>query len=540
MHSTYHRTNGKVSDFLSARFGSVIAPPGVRLRPIPISSPFSYPSGVYIEVNNQDRSGSIEWQSASVENILTRQVDTANFAFKKLPGDDFTVEVGDNIKVYDTTDLIFQGIVTRISRQAYSQALTHISVTAVDYTRELDNKVVARTYENTTINEIIRDMLTRYAPQFTMDHVDAPITINFIRFSYQLLSECLQELAEMTGYDWYVDEYKDVHFMLASSETAPFDLKDDNASYMTQSISFEDDLSQLRNSIYLRGGDEIGLAQTFSEVADGQKTTFPLGYHFYQTPVVTDDAVAKTVGVIGTDNAALFDCMWDPKNDFIRFAVVPTTGHTIEVTGQPLNPILLYLPERTSIAQYGERQFVIIDKTITTREGARQRALAEIYKFAQSITSITFTTLRKGLKAGQQMHVNSALFGVEGDYIVTQVGISMFTPSVYKYEVTLVSTKLLDIIDLLASMLTSKLKEQTYDPNESFDPTEVIFEDPVLSETITVQVGGDVTIPETMTVSESVTLPGGTGLNFGTIFVYGPQLPSGTSRQFNLDGSLLA
>lgn len=528
-----------MTDFRSARFGS-LTPPGVRLRPLPISSPIEYPEDIYIEVNNIDRSANIEWSSLDVSNILTRQVDTADFSFKMTPTSTFNVEIGDNIKIYDSQELIFQGKVTRVRKGAMSAALLKVAVSCVDYTRELDNKVVAETYENQTAEFIIKDILTRYAPQFSDLNVDAPITINFIRFSYQLVSECFQELAEMTGYDWYVDQYKDVHFRLASTESAPFELLDTNGSYLMGSITFEDDITQLKNSIYLRGGDEIGLAQTFAEVADGDKLVFPLGYHFSELPTVTVNAVAKTVGTLGTDNVLSFDCMWDPKNDFIQFAAAPTATEVVEVTGTPLNPILLYLPERVSIAEHGERQYVIIDKTITTRAGARQRALAEILKYAQTVTSVRFTTLTSGLRAGQVMTVDSDLFGVEGEYIVTQVATSMRGPTQYQYDVTLISTKLMDIIDLLAQMLTSKLKEQTYDANESFDPTEVVFEDIFITESITPQVGGDVSVPETVTIADSVTLPGGTGLNFGTLFVAGPWTPSGTKRIFNIERSPLA
>jgi hypothetical protein len=413
-----------------------------------------------------------------------------------------------------------------------------VAVSCVDYTRELDNKVVAQTYENQTAEFIIKDILARYAPQFSDLNVDAPITINFIRFSYQLVSECFQELAEMTGYDWYVDQYKDVHFRLASTESAPFDLLDTNGSYLMGSITFEDDISQLKNSIYLRGGDEIGLSQTYAEEADGDKKVFTLGYHFSELPTVTVAAVAKTVGTLGQDNVASFDCMWDPKNDFIQFAVAPTVTQLLEVSGLPLNPILLYLPERVSIAEHGERQYVIIDKTITTRAGARQRALAEILKYAQTVTSIRFTTLTSGLRAGQVMNIDSDLFDVEGEYIVTQVATSMRGPTEYQYDVTLISTKLMDIIDLLAQMLTSKLKEQTYDGNESFDPTEIVFEDIIVSESITPTVGGSVSVPETITIADAPTVQ---ALNYAVIFVFGPMAPPvGFKRQFNLDRSPLA
>lgn len=537
MHSSFRRRNGRNADFLSARFGSLTAP-GVRMRPLPISDPIVYPSGIYIEIANIDRSAYIEWNSLDVANILTRQVDTAKFSFKYHTSTPFSVGVNDSVKIYDNQDLIFRGIVTKTRKRATSMALLTIDVDAVDATRELDNKVVAQQYESQTVDYIVRDIILRYAPQFTFNHVDAPITINFIRFSYQLVSECFQELAEITGYDWYVDENKDIHFGLAERESAPFELTDDSGSYIPQSITFDDDISQLRNAIYLRGGDEVGNSQTFSEVADGAKLVFPLGYHYSELPTVTDNAVAKTVGTLGVDAAASFDCLWDPTNDFIQFAIAPTATHTIAVTGTPLNPIRLYLPERTSIALYGERQYVIIDKTITSRGGARQRAIAELYKYAESLVSVRFSTRRTGLRAGQSITIDSTLFGVNDTYIVTQVQTRMAGPTIYEYAVTLVSTKLMDIVDLLSAMLTEKLKEQSYDANESFDPTEIVFEDVAAGESVTASTTADVSVTETVTGGDSVTAQ---ALNFGITYVWGAwvPLPADNRRAFSWDISYL-
>ena len=528
MHTSFHRRDGGAAGFLSARFGS-LTPPGVRLRPLPISFPITYPSGIYVEVNNVDRSSSIEWNGMSIKNVLTRQVDTADFSLKVLPTDTFVVAVGDNIKVYDNGSLIFQGKVTRVRQAAIgAQTLKRLSVTAVDYTRELDNKVVAETYQSQTASFIIQDLLTKYCPQFTYNNVYAPITINYIRFSYQLMSECLQELADYTGYDWYVDQYKDVHFKLASTEGAPFDLTDTNGSYEVKTITVDDDISQLRNSIYLRGGDEITTSKTFSEVADGQKSVFNLGYHFSDTPTATLSGVAKTVGILGQDDPTSYDLLWDPTNDFVQFASTPAAAATVEVTGTPLNPILLYMPEPNSIAQHGERQYVIIDKTITTRAGARQRALAELYKYAQTVVSVRFVTLMSGLRAGQTIHMQSDLFDRDDDYIITQVDTTMRTSTTYQYNVTLVSTKLMDIIDLLSQMLTSKLKEQTYDTNEAFDPAFAILETSDISESVTAAVGGSVTTDETATMSESVTVQ---ALDFGITYVLGPHVPGADNHR---------
>lgn len=532
----YNRTFS-VRDFAGTRFSS-FAGPGVRSLPMSLVTDHLYNADVYIEVNNQDRTAFVEWEGLEVANILTRQVDTATFSFKYKYGDSFTIAVNDNIKVYDSGYMIFQGIVTNCRKTHVSGRMLRVEISACDYTRELDNKVVARTYTALTAQQIITDIILRYAPQFDTRFVYAPVTINKIQFTYQPVSKCLEELADMIGYDFYVDEHKYLHFNQASTQQAPFELNDDNGSYVRGSLIFEDDIAQLRNSVYLRGGNEVALSASFQENGDASKKTFTLGYHFSAIPTVTVGGVAKTVGTNNVDATASFDCMWDPTGDFVVFAAAPGSGVSVVVTGTPLYPILLTLPERTSVALYGERQIVIIDKTITTRSAGRQRALAELLRYSEALVSARFTTYTRGLKAGEVMTVDSTLFGKDGQYVVTEVRTKPWTPTQMQYEVTLVSTKLVEIVDLLGKMLRDKLKDQEYASNESFDPVEVVFEDITITDTPTATVGGSVTTTETVTTGETVTVQ---ALDFGITFVFGPFVPIGgdNRRVFSCDISYL-
>ena len=516
-----------IDDFAVARFNK-FAGPGVRFLPLSIADPHLYNANVYIEIEHQDRTPFVEWQGLEIANILTRQVDTATFAFKYKQGDAFTVAVNNNICVYDRGYIIFQGIVTNVKKVHVSGRMIRVEVACVDYTRELDSKVVAQTYEGLTAQAIIQDIILRYAPQFDTRFVYAPHIINKIQFTYEPVSKCLEQLAGMLGYDFWVDENKYLHFIQVNTTGAPFALRDDNGTYVLGSLTFEDDIAQLRNSVFLRGGNELGAPTSFQENGDANKKTFPLGYHFSEKPTVTLNAVAQSVGTNNVDNSASFNCMWDPSGDFVVFAAAPGSGLPVVVTGTPLYPILMRLPERTSVALYGERQIVIIDKTITSRSGARQRALAELLQHANALVSANFTTYMRGLKAGQLISVNSTLFGKVGEYIVTEVRTRPWTKRLMQYEITLVSTKLMDIVDLLGKMLREKLKEQDYSANESFDPAEVVFEDVTFNEVITVSIGGTVTVNEGVTAGESVTVQ---ALNFGSTTVWGVWTPDGTNKR---------
>ncbi len=525
-----------VGDFGRARFGSFLGP-GVRIRPLPIKAP-TYNTGIYIEVNSQDQTHFVEWQSLQVSNVLTRQVDTCQFSYKRTSASALNTAVGDRIKIYDTGSLIFQGVVTKIEKTQLSASLARVNVEASDYTFELDGKVVGKDYTSQTVNFIINDIILRYAPQFTTNGVNCPQTVNYVNFPYQPISSCLQELSDMVGYDWYVDENKDIHFGPATDNTAPFAITDTAGVYEQGTLQFKNDISQIRNTVFLRGGDETGAAQTYSKIADGTQKVFNCGYHFSAKPTVTNAAVSQTVGTLNVDDATLYQCMWDPTHDIIQFASAPTNGNTIAVTGTPLNPILLQLPSPSSVAAHGERDLTIIDKTLTTRAGARQRAMAELVRYADTLESGSFITLTKGLKAGMNLSINSSLLGISDSFVITQVATSMRSPTVFTYKVTFVSTKLMDYTDLMVKMLRSKLKEQKYSTNESFDPTSFQSEAATIGESAAASLSHN-TQAESTSSSDNASLAGGTGINFGTIFVFGPWAPSSTKRQFNFDRSQL-
>ena len=526
-----------VGDFGRARFGSFLAP-GVRLRPLPVKTPV-YNSNIYVEVNSRDQTDAVEWQSLEVRNVLTRQVDTCRFSYKRTVASELNVSVGYRIRVYDTGSLIFQGVATNIEKTQLSVSLARVSVEASDYTFELDGKVVGKDYTSQSVNFIINDIILRYAPQFTTGHVNCPQTINYVNFPYQPISSCLQELSDMVGYDWYIDENKDIHFGPATDNTAPFDITDTAGVYELGTLTFKDDISQIRNTVFLRGGDETGAPQTYSKIADGTQKVFNCGYHFSAKPTVTNAGSGQTVGTLNVDDPTLYQCVWDPTHDLIQFASAPTNGNAIAVTGTPLNPILLQLPSPSSVAAHGERDLTIIDKTLTTRAGARQRAMAELVRYADTLESGSFVTLTKGLKAGMILNVDSDLFGVNDSFVITQVATSMRSPTTFMYKVTFVSTKLMDYTDLMVKMLRSKLKEQKYSTNESFDPTSFQSEVAAIIEAVIASTGHNGQTEATSS-SDSAALAGGTGIDFGTIFVIGPWSPSSTKRQFNFDRSQLA
>jgi len=63
--------------------------------------------------------------------------------------------------------------------------------------------------EEKTVDFIVDFILDKYDTEgFTMDNVIGTQTINSVTFNRITFSECLEKLAELTGFSWYVDYEK--------------------------------------------------------------------------------------------------------------------------------------------------------------------------------------------------------------------------------------------------------------------------------------------------------------------------------------------
>jgi hypothetical protein len=183
-------------------------------------------SYVYTKVNSVNQSYFVE--SISITKRLTSCADSASFTMKSPT----TVPVnGNSVQVYlDTTSqTLFGGLITNLEISTLAPGNYKYTIDCTDYQRLLDRKLVKETYADLTlVSAIITDLVTNWtdaAIGFTTAGVSASFPIiGEIKFNYRTVSDCLRELAESMGYEWYVDENKDIHFFGKSTLFAPYEI----------------------------------------------------------------------------------------------------------------------------------------------------------------------------------------------------------------------------------------------------------------------------------------------------------------------------
>lgn len=502
-----------------------------------------------VTIGGTNRTRDLMYGSLKINNVITKRPDSCQFS---LITPEYTTAptMGQEVIVYDGATKIFAGVIIDLEEGAEAKKLLRYDVKCTDYVRLLSRKLVPATYTGQTVEAIIDDLITNYAQSgFTTNNVSCLKVINYIGFNYKPLDKCIEQLANLVGFDWYVDEDRDLHFFAKGTKSAPTDITDDGGVVEQESLVIRRDNSQIKNVIYVRGGEYLGTTFTSEIQADGVETIFNLPGRYNDLSVtLTGDPL--TVGIDNISDPNSVDVLYNYQEKFIKFkeADKPSAGATIRYAGAPYIPVIVKERHPQSINTLasaeggtGEYEFLIVDKTILSKEAARERARAELDAYKETISEGEFVTEYPGFLAGQTVRITSALRGIDEEFILNNVRITEFgTGGSLKYQCSFVTTKTMGILDYLQRLLLSSTevievaKDEVIDTVEAFDETFGISDT-----TFTASVSHN---PQSESVSMDETFTA-QSLDYDVEFVLGPlgvdDAPSGKKRIFILDGSPL-
>jgi len=384
-----------------------------------------------------------------VTDHINQQVDTATFRTTVKP------TVGKEAIVTQDGDIIFGGVIVAV--QTSCKSLKNLyDVECKDFTHYLDRRLVNQRYTGETVNDIIADLLDTYAPEFTDNKVNCDSVLDTITFNRIPVSECIQQLADLVGFSWYVDYEKDIHFFAENAEKSPFNLSENGGNHVWDSLIVKEDISQIRNQVYVIGGREEIATRTESYVADGEQRQFPLAYVYSSKPIIRLNGTPIDVGIDNLDAEDSADAFWNFEPSYIRFKAdnFPDVDDLVDIEGNPLKKVLVKVPNTPSIRENGVYEFKIEDSAITSRADAVERARVELQGYANGIVEGSFETYRTGLRSGQLININVP--NTKGDYIIQSVSLAMRGEQAPLHLVKLASVKTLGIVRFLQRLLKSK------------------------------------------------------------------------------------
>ena len=497
---------------------------------------------ITVKIDNVDKTNQIEQSSLSVTQKLNSEVDTASFLVRKAGSKTLIPAYGDDVQILDGSTKIFGGTILTVIESPVAGANGVLyQVSCVDYTYEMDRILASKIYENQTIEQIISDLLSTYAPAFTDGGVSSSFNIAKIVFNQIPISTCLQRLAEVVQYDWYVDADKDVNFFEKNVNNAPYGLTDTDGNYIYKTLKRTQEGSQVANRVKVRGGEYEGDVFTDDITVKGNDSkSFELPYRFANLTIELNTGagfVSKNVGVDFIDDFTTDDVLFNFQEKIVRFENALADGDIIRFSGNPKIPVFAISEDSNSIASYGIIEKLVRDNSIESNSIARRRASAELYAFAEPVIDARFRTYTAGLRSGMLINIQSDIRGIDDDLLIKRINFSMRDSNTFEYIVELVSTKRLEFIALL-----QKIIEPDPRPSDASETSEEIFTDTIeinIQEEIDMVSGFE--DDQTITSDENYILdPLGAGVNATYVLApYSPTSQLDTKRPGRLDISLV-
>jgi hypothetical protein len=457
-----------------------------------------------LKINDVDRSSWIDWKTIEKVEVLTKEVDRFQFDIRKT-GSRTAPALGDKITILYGGTKTFEGVAVEISEKIKGGVLIGYQIKCKDWTHTLDKKLVVKSYSSQTAAAIVQNIITTYCPGFTTNNVVAPVTVGSIKFNYEQVSKCLQQLADLVNYDWYVDYDKDIHFFSEEAYTAPFNLDDTSGNYKFGSLEINKNILQVKNAIYVRGGEKKETsAHSYPFLADGQQTTFTLPYQLDEL-IVKKGGTSQTIGTDFQTDPATVDCLYNFNEGMVKFREdnKPASGVTVEFTGKAWIPIIKLVRDNDSIATYGEYQFAVIDKSIETDQEAIDRGRAALRKFNESVYEASFRTNKDGLKTGQKIRVQSTIRGTDKWFKINRIISRMRSSQEFEYEVFLLASGDVTFIDMMTGLLEGDKKNIDIKLNEVLDKIETLESTVSIAESIAGTTPRSTS--ETVSIGESIT-----------------------------------
>lgn len=498
---------------------------------------------ITVKINSVDYTSSIAFESLEINQILTSQVDSANFQIKKYGSRTYVPTIGDDIGIYIDTTKIFGGTITNFTESLITNSNGVIyDVEVTDYTYLMDSKLVSATYSSQTIQAIIADLITNNCTGFTTVNVAATFNITKIVFNQIPVSQCIKRLADIIRYDWYVDENKDVHFFAKFTNTAPFNLTDTSGNYVNETLQRKIDGTQLVNVVKVRGGQYDGSTYTDIITVNGNNSTsFNLPYKFSNLAISVDTGagyVSKVVGVDFIDTFATKDVLYNFQQNTIRFLNPLADTNKIQFSGNPKVDVLAIAEDATSIATYGRKEKLIRDASIEDLTIARQRAIGELKASKDPINTASFETYTSGLRTGMVINLNSSLRSSNTDFLIKRVNFRARSINEFSYKVELTTTQEYGLIELLQDLLTpDPVQAQESEVAETIKTDLATI---TITESITASTTSAYADTVTITITENIQKdPLGAGVEPTWVLApYFPSSPTDTKREGLLDRSL--
>jgi hypothetical protein len=374
-----------------------------------------------------------------------------------------SVNIGQIITWYDGATKEFEGVIVSTKRRTIpgfnnQPTIIFTDMRCVDYAYLLDRILVKEIFAESQAADVTAAFIVdNYTTGFTRNNIQTGAAgLPQQVFDYVPVTDAITQLARSSGWGWYVDFNRDVHFFAIETHIAPvpiLDLDNDTGTIVTIE-GVESSIEQMRNRVFLKDF-RILLSNPYTETFVGDGTARYFGLHM-EPSVDLSDTVLK---VNGGAQSLLYDFLdgqpgdgvtasgtayWCQTNWGIRFpdGSTPAPGTRIDAIYSAYSPENLYEIDDIPSQQFMEMQlgelgvFEYLHNANDLRVDGynpieyQGRILLSLY--SPIFTQIVFKTQVKGWQASHTLVVNSVINGFDNKTMyVTSISKKPLTPNAF-------------------------------------------------------------------------------------------------------------
>lgn len=279
-----------------------------------------------------------------------------------------------------------------------------LSYSILDYTAKTQKIVVAESYVNKTISYIVNDLFSKYVSWATRTNIETCSRTLTISFGDKFLFDCIEQLAELASYEWYIDSDLDVNFFGSSTRTNENVME--NGTYHKGTASFTPNADNLVNKLWVKGGKD--LSDPFTQNITVGTEPISLLY----TPRVSDDLTGITITVDGSVKTLGIQYMHDSGTyDFLinsnEKLLIPDlcTSGTGTITYCYEYPIKLLFEDLVSQNTYGIFEDILNVDT-GDKEIARDLGLQHLNKYKDPVVTGSIKPFSGVYYPGELLSIN--------------------------------------------------------------------------------------------------------------------------------------
>lgn len=300
---------------------------------------------------------------------------------------------------------------------------------AVEFSAIADRHLVARVYTNQSLQAIVLDIAANELADegVSTAGVEVGPMVKKAVFNWISVTQAFNELAELAGMVWRIDQNKVLQFRDRASIAAPVALTD--VTVRNGTVRVRPDRQNYRNHQVLRAGAGLTDARTERFAGDSERQTFNTAFKVGTVPTIKVNTVTKTVGIRQVDTGK--DWYWNKGATEISqdpAGTVLTPTDDLEVTYQGLFPIVISAAVGSEIVarkavEGGSGRYMRVEEraNLETIDAAIAAVQAILDRNGTIGRVITCETRTPGYAPGQLVPAAFAAHGIDDDYLIEAI-----------------------------------------------------------------------------------------------------------------------